>query len=98
MEKYICMVCQAEFDYRCPDGPDCNLSHPCIYCQNEVEPKHTKKLRDPINLVVNKSVNLTEEVTVIDDVEITRHSYTEHGTELDGYIRLPDQQIGDIDE
>lgn len=33
---YICTVCQAEFDYRCPDGPGCNLNHPCTYCNNEV--------------------------------------------------------------
>lgn len=33
---YICTICQAEFDYRCPDEEDCPLSHPCVYCKNEV--------------------------------------------------------------
>lgn len=36
MVKYICSGCGAQFELRCPDGPDCPLDHSCPHCKAEV--------------------------------------------------------------
>lgn len=34
---YVCSGCELKFEYRCPDGPSCDLvDHPCPYCKSEV--------------------------------------------------------------